>query len=244
MTRAATGRALAALAALVTAWLVVPGAVPLYDGINFPDEPYRYVAPPAGYQKTPAPDHASGSSTVTGDTNTSTVYVNTDESAPQVNVVIPGGLLAVAAGATSITVRAGPLAPDRQPSKGKINGNVYRITATATPSGTVAWAPPPGDAASVSRVVLRATSAASPPPVFLYRSSPTLAWKVLATGRFGNDIYTTQFTGFGDYALAFGVVAAAPSSHLGVYVLVAVPVVVVLLGVGAVLLVRTRRRAV
>ena len=241
MTRAAGGRCVAALVALVAAWVLVPGAVPLFDGINFPDEPYRYVVPPAGYQHTPAPDHASANSTVTGAVNTSTLYLNTDEQAPQVNVVIPNGLLSVSAGATSLTVRAVPEAPDRQPSKGKIDGNVYRVTGTATPSGTVAWAPPPGDAASTSLVILRATSAASPPPVFLYRAEPGLGWTTLSTGRYGNDIYRAQFAGFGDYALAFGVVAAPAGSDLAVYVFVAVPLLVVLSAAGAVLLVRRRR---
>jgi hypothetical protein len=41
-------RLLLALVALPLAWLLAPGAVPLYDGINLPDEPYRYVVPPAG----------------------------------------------------------------------------------------------------------------------------------------------------------------------------------------------------
>ena len=242
MSRAAARRCLAALAALVAAWVLVPGAVPLYDGINFPDEPYRYVSPPAGYEKTPLPDHASGETGVSGGANTSTVYVNTDEQAPQINVVVPNGLLAVSGAATSLTVRAVPEAPDRQPSKGRIDGNVYRVTVTATPSGTAAWAPPPGDAASVSTVVMRATSSARPAPVFLYRAAASLAWTVLPTAPTGNDVYRTEFHGFGDYALAFGVVAAPTSSNLGAYVLIAVPVVVVLLAAGAVLLVRSRRR--
>lgn len=243
MTRGASGRCVAALVALLAAWVAVPGAVPLFDGINFPDEPYRYVAPPTGYPKTPAPDHASGETAVSGRTNTSTVYVNTDEQAPQVNVVIPSGLLAVSGGATSVSVIADPEAPDRQPGNGTIDGNVYRVTATATPTGTAAWAPPPGDAASVSTVVMRATSAARPAPVFLYRAAASLPWSVLPTAPVGNDIYRTQFHGFGDYALAFGVVVAPAGSNLGVSVLIAVPVVVVLLAAGAVLLVRSRRLA-
>jgi hypothetical protein len=243
LTRASAGRCVAALAALLLAWVVLPGGVPLYDGLNFPDEPNRYVSPPPGYHKTPPPDHASGTSAVTAGRNAATVYVNTDEQAPQVNVVIPDRLLAVSGGATSVTVRADPLAPDRQPSKGKIDSNLYRVTVNASPTGSAEWAPPPGDLASLSRVVMRATSAASPPPAFLYRSAPSLPWKVLATGRIGNDIYSTQFAGFGDYALAFGAVATAPASHLGSYLLIAVPLLVVLLAAVAVLLVRSRRRA-
>ncbi|BEP15302.1 hypothetical protein acdb102_36130 [Acidothermaceae bacterium B102] len=221
----------------------MPGAVPLFDGINFPDEPYRYVVPPAGYQKTPAPDHASGSAAVTGTTNSTTVYVNTDEQAPQINVVLPGGLLRVTSGATSVTVSAVPQAPDRQPSKGTIDGNVYRVTAIAS-AGIVTWSPPPGDAASASTMVLRATSARQPPPVFLYRAQPTLAWTVLPTAPTGNDVYRTQFAGFGDYALAFGVVVTS-SPHSDAWAIsLSVLLVVVLLAVAAVLVVRLRRRPV
>jgi hypothetical protein len=243
LTRASAGRCVAALVALIVAWVALPGGVPLYDGLNFPDEPYRYVAPPSGYQKTPAPDHASGTAAAAGGVSAATVYVNTDEQAPQVNVVIFKGQLAVSAGVRSLAVSAVPEAADRQPSKGRIDGNVYRISAAATPAGTVTWAPPPGDAAGLSQVVLRATSAAKPAPVFLHRSGPTLAWTTLPTAPIGNDIYRTQFAGFGDYALAFGVVATAPASHLGTYLLIAVPVLVLLLAAGAVLLVRTRRRS-
>ena len=242
MTRAAACRCAAALAALVLAWIAVPGAIPLFDGINFPDEPYRYVAPPAGYQRTPAPDHASGSAAVTGSTNAATVYVNTDEQAPQINVVLPGGLLGVTPGAASVTVSTVPMAPDRQPSKGSIDGNVYRVAAVATPAGAVTWAPPPGDAASASTIVLRATSARPPPPVFLYRARPTLAWTVLPTAAYGNDIYRTQFAGFGDYALAFGVVATSSPHSSALAISLSVLLVVVLLAVAAVLVVRLRRR--
>ena len=66
---------------------------------------------------------------------------------------------------------------------------------------------------------------------------------MLPTAAIGNDIYRAQFAGFGDYALAFGVVAAPPGSNLGTYVLFAVPLLVVLLAAGAVLLVRARRRS-
>jgi hypothetical protein len=228
--------------ALVASWVALPGAVPLFDGINFPDEPYRYVAPPAGYQKTPLPDHASGSTSVTGGISTSTVYVNTDEQAPQVNVVIFKGQLAVAAGVRSVTVSALPEAPDRQPSKGKIDGNVYHVSAVAVPSAAVSWAPPPGDTAALSQIVLRATSAAKPAPVFLYRAAPTLAWRVLSTAPIGNDVYRAQFAGLGEYALAFGVLAPPASSGLPVGLFVAVPVVVTVLVAAIVLLVVRFRR--
>lgn len=55
------GRVALAAAALAAAWLLTPAAVPLYDGVGFPDEPYRYVVPPTGYRTTPPPTRAFGS---------------------------------------------------------------------------------------------------------------------------------------------------------------------------------------
>jgi hypothetical protein len=235
-------RAAVALAALVTAWVAVPAAVPLYDGINFPDEPYRYVVPPAGYQKTPKPLSAKGSSPVAESTNSATIYANTDEQAPQVNVVIPNRLLAAPAGARTVTVSVVPLAPDRQPAKGSIDGNLYRVSATADPAGPVAFAPPHGDIASVSDVTMRATTARKPPPSFLYRPQPAQPWRVLKTITSGNDVYSTQFAGFGDYALAFGVVASARHSGNGVQILLSALLLVVLAAAGVVIAVRVSRR--
>jgi hypothetical protein len=238
-----TGRArrlLLAVVALAVAWVAAPGAVPLYDGISVPDEPYRYVAPPAGYRHTAAPLSAKASVAVSDGTNATTLYVNTDEQAPQVAVVIPGRLVTVPAAARSLTVAAVPLAPDRQPAKGTIDGNVYRVSASAGAS----FAPPPGDAASLSQVTMRATTARRPIPTFLYRASAAAAWQPVKTFVAGNDIYTTQFAGFGDYALAFGVTAAAGSGvGVGTGVLVASALLaVVLLAAGVVVAVRLSRR--
>jgi hypothetical protein len=235
-------RLLAALAALGLAWAVAPGAVPLYDGLSFPDEPYRYVAPPAGYQHTPKPLSAKGSSAVDTKSNADTIYVNTDEQAPQVNVVIPRRLLALSTDARTVTVNAAPVAPDRQPAKGTIDGNIYRVTATSDPASTVTFAPPHGDAATASDVTMRATTGRKPGPTFLYRPQPGQAWRVLTVFTSGNDIYSTQFAGFGDYALAFGVVASSQHGSSGIAILVSALLGVVLLAVVTVVIVRLSRR--
>jgi hypothetical protein len=230
-------RLLLALVALPLAWLLAPGAVPLYDGISSPDEPYRYVAPPAGYQHTPKPLSAKASVGVAEGSNASTIYLNTDEFAPQVAIVLPKRLVTMASPARTVTVSVVPLAPDRPPGKGSLDGNVYRVT--ASPGAT--WAPPPGDAVTESQITMRATIARRPIPSFVHRPSPSQTWQVLPTYVSGNDIYSTQFAGFGDYALVFG--AVAPTSHHS-----ALPYVVsgllalVLLAAGVVLAVRLSRR--
>ena len=46
-------RMLVAAALLGLGWLLTPRtAPPLYDGVGFPDEPYRFVVAPAGAPKT------------------------------------------------------------------------------------------------------------------------------------------------------------------------------------------------
>jgi hypothetical protein len=230
-------RLLLALLALPLAWLLAPGAVPLYDGISAPDEPYRYVLPPAGYHKTPPPLSAKASVAVADGTNGSTLYVNTDEFAPQVAVVLPKRLVA-AASARTVTVSLTPLAPDHQPSKGSIDGNVYRVSASAGAS----WAPPPGDAVTESQITMRATSAKRPIPTFVYRPAPAEPWKVVHTYISGNDIYSAQFAGFGDYALVFGAVAASGQGSSMTPYVVSGLLALVLLAAGLVAAVRLSRR--
>ena len=230
-------RLLLALVALPLAWLLAPHAVPLYDGISLPDEPYRYVAPPAGYQNTPKPLSAKASVPVAEGTNAATIYVNTGEFAPQVALVLPRRLVGVAGPARTVTVSATPLAPDRQPSKGSLDGNVYRVAASAG----ARWAPPAGDAVTKSQITLRATSARRPIPSFVFRADPAQAWRVLHTYISGNDVYSTQFVGFGDYALAFGASASASHSSVLPY-LVSGLVALVLLAAGVVIAVRLSRR--
>lgn len=230
-------RLLVALASLPAAWLLAPGAVPLYDGISAPDEPYRYVVPPAGYQHTPKPLSAKATVAVAEGSNVSTLYVNTDEFAPQVAIVLPKRLVAVAGSARTVTVSVVPVAPDRQPGKGTIDGNVYRVSVSAGAT----WAPPPGDAVIESQITLRATTGRQPIPSFVHRATPAQPWQVLHTYISGNDIYSTQFAGFGDYALAFGAVTTASRGSAVPY-LVSGLLALVLLAAGVVIAVRLSRR--
>jgi hypothetical protein len=230
-------RLLVALVALPLAWLVSPGAVPLYDGISTPDEPYRYVVAPAGAHGTPKPLSAKGTVDVAEGSNAATIYVSTGEFAPQVAIVLPGRLVAVSGSAGTVTVSVAPLAPDRQPSKGTIDGNVYRVTASAGAT----WAPPPGDAVTEAQITMRATSARRPIPSFLHRSAPTQPWTALHTFISGNDVYSAQFAGFGDYALAFGVAPTVSHSHTAAYLLSGL-LVLVLLAAGTIVAVRLSRR--
>jgi hypothetical protein len=237
---------LAALVALIAAWIAVPPrSVPLYDGIGAPDEPYRYVQPPSGAKHTTAPVTATATSDAGQGTNQHAFYVNSDEVGPQVLLFISRGSLVVPAGVTSLRVDAAPLAADRQPAGGAIDGNLYRLGATSVPgaSDNGAIAVGPNQQTGNCTISLRATSGRQPKPGFIYRPTPDAAWTRLSTARVGNDVYRTDLTGFGDYALAFFSSGAGSKSSSGQLAVEVGGGAVVLLGVLVLVIRMTRRRA-
>lgn len=206
--------------------LLSPTAVPVYDGVSAPDEPYRYVQPPRGAQATAAPTEGLASTPVAAGRSSYGMSVTSAEQGPQFSLFVPPGALAAAAG--PVRVRAVPLAPSDQPVGARIDGNVYLVTLSAG-GGPVTLT----DQASLATLYLRATTARQPPPVMEHRSSRTDAWTALKTSRGGADVYVSSFVGAGEYALAFTTQAAhggglgAPYVVLGVVLLLAVVVVVV-----------------
>jgi hypothetical protein len=196
---------LAALAALLLAWMVVPPAsTPLYDGIGAPDEPYRYVAPPAGAKHTQPPHVATADSDAGGGTNVHPFYVSSDEIGPQILLFISKGSLVVPTGVTGVRVTATPVAPDRSPAGATIDGNVYRVVAVGlagtTEQGSLTFG---AHSESESTITMRATSARQPSPSFVFRATPTDTWQRVSAVRVGSDIYRATATHAGDYALAF-----------------------------------------
>lgn len=196
---------LIATAALVLAAALAPAALPIYDGIGNPDEPYRYVNPPPGYRTTQPPATATAKLTVsTG--RTPSVQINTAEYGPQLALFLPPGALAPPVGATSVTVTAAPtMPPHASPSDGTIVGNVYRITATA-PGGTVDLIGFGNDAAVLD---MRAPTAQQPGPVFEHFDNGR--WTSYETVRIGNDVYRTRADALGDWALVRRTAASAGS---------------------------------
>ena len=189
-------RVLAAVAALTLAWLIAPAAVPIYDGVGNPDEPYRYVNPPAGAKKTPPPTVAKATLSLTAAGLNNAAYANSAEVGPQVVYYVPNGALKAPGGATGITVTATPTPPPSPPTDGTIVGNVYRITATT----------PNGDATIVGHGVtqlptldMRAPSGKQPGPVFEHVVNGV--WQHSSTLRIGVDIYQTSAAALGDWAL-------------------------------------------
>jgi hypothetical protein len=235
MRRGRWGVLAAGAAAVSLVWLVhQPSGVPLYDGIGFPDQPYRYVDPPPGYQKTPPPSTAVDRSAVSGGTTSGLLFAQSAESGPQIVVSMPSHALA-APQATKVTLEAKPLAPDNEPHGATINGNVYQVTWTAD-RGTAT----PTSRIRVAYVLMRATSGKQPGPTMYHRTSASAPWTAITTARVGNDIYQSPLPSEGDYALAFSNTGGSSSGSLGVVIGVVVGALVVLAVL--ILLVRLRRR--
>lgn len=186
---------LVATAALLGAWLLAPAAVPIYNGIGNPDEPYRFVKPPANAKTTKTPTAARVAVPVRNGAS-GAQYANTSENGPQLSLYLPPQALEVPAGATAITVRAQPLAPSSPlPSDGTIVSNVYRLSADAGghPVRVI------GTGRSEPTLQMRAPDANQPGPVFEHRTGS--GWQTARTIRVGVDVYQAQAPALGDWAL-------------------------------------------
>lgn len=217
-------RLLAALLLVALGRLLSPDAVPVYDGIGAPDEPYRFVAPPAGATPTAEATTTRATSPVVAGVSSYGMSVSTAESGPQLVLFLPPK--ALAATGPRLVVEATPRAPTDQPAGARIDGNVYVVAFPG--AGTVSLTPQ----AALASLSLRATTARQPPPVMQHRTAEGRPWQALATTRSGQDVYVAGFTGPGQYALAFaptppGSSSTMPLVVMGGLVLAVVVVVVV-----------------
>jgi hypothetical protein len=231
------GRWLApAAAALLAAWVVAPAAVPVYDGISSPDEPYRYVQPPPDAKTTNKPTTASATVNVRNGVN-GNQFANSAETGPQISVYVPTGSLKVPSGATSLTLTATPKAPTAPlPTDGTIVTNVYDVAVVA--GGNPADVTGTGHQAPT--IQMRAPSAKQPGPVFEHRTAT--GWEQARTVRVGNDIYQASAPEFGDWALVQLKKAPATNSGGGVNSGLLVAGIVVLVIAGVILVIRLSRR--
>jgi hypothetical protein len=214
-------------------WLASPQAVPVYDGVGAPDEPYRFVSRPASATATAAPTSALGQSPVRAGRSTNGLSIQTAEVGPQFSLYLPPKALAAAGG--PVQVRAVPQAPAAQPTAARLDGNVYVVTLTG-PAGPVALT----DQAALATLYLRATTTRQPGPTMQFRSSASVPWKALQTSRGGQDVYVASFTGPGQYALAFAPPAKSRGGGVPVLPVVLVGIFVVLAGIIVVIRLRAR----
>ena len=177
------------------ALLVTPHAPPIYDGIGFPDEPYRFVDPPAGYRHTRPPTTATATIPAANGHNRDNRTVTSSESGPQVSLVVPGGGLLTPSGVSAVTVSAAPVALTGGDPPGHIWSNVYRVTFT-TDAGAGRQAP-----GARPQIFMRAPSPQEPGPDFYVRHGTSGSWSPLRTRQTGRDIYQADLAGAGDYVL-------------------------------------------
>jgi hypothetical protein len=216
-------------------WLASPSAVPVYDGVSAPDEPYRYVVPPAGATRT-APAHSAATAVpVRNGGNAQGFALQTDETGPQVSLFLPKYALSAKGSPLHVTIT--PAAPADAPAGRTFDGNTYVFAFTA-PGGPVTLNQ---TYAGTSTLYLRATNQRRPQPVMYYRPDATSTWTPLDTTSSGLDIRVAGFHGPGQYVLVNVPKPAASGGGTPVLPFVLVGILVVLIAV--VMVVRLRAAA-
>ncbi len=216
-------------------YAVTPHAVALYDGLNFPDQPYRFLTPAAGQGGRTAPTGAAGSSSMTFGVNAADIHLASSESGPQVVVDFPAGSLLDKV-AASVRASVTPVPADVGPPEGRLDGNVYRLALTAD-AGALRLSPD-----GSAYLYLRAAALTSPLPHVDFRPAAGGPWQKLVTDRIGNDVFSAPVTGPGDYAVVQVAGAKAGSSGSGSRLILLIGGIVVLLALGVLGLRRTSGR--
>ncbi|MEN3359901.1 MAG: hypothetical protein V7637_3883 [Mycobacteriales bacterium] len=222
---------------LAVAWLAAPPGVPLYDGIGFPDEPYRFVSPPAGATHTAPPTTAHGQVRAARGASAAPVEINSDEVAPQVDITLQAGALRGDPRTTRFQISASPVAGTQTGgSAPRLDGNIYRLAATVSPAGPATLL-----ADRAGYIAMRLTTSRRD-PIFVYRPSPAAGWRTLPTEQIGLDVYEARLAGTGDYALSYSprAITQFATKHRGLLLLGGL-VLILALAILAVRLTRSRR---
>lgn len=188
-----------AAVALVGTWRLLPPATPpIYDG-SCPVTPYLSL-----HGSPPAQGASKVVQVVSGDIPTAEV-VTPEENGPQAQMLVTQGTFVLPPGTPSVTLTITPVDPPAPlPPDGKIDGNVYRFSAT-TDTGKALTPTQP-----VS-LLLRATSVGKPSRVIEHYNGSR--WTPLSTSTVGcADTYYVTTTQLGDYAAVMPGSTAAPPS--------------------------------
>lgn len=213
---------LAAIALLVIGTSAVSGhRLPLYDGVGFPDEPYRYVKPPDPSLKTASPPTGAEAPTNIGEDY---LTLTSQETGPQVTVILDQNVFNSDQRAKGIEVKVTPLAPDNdQPTDGKLAGNIYRLSA----SSPLTFHP---SANHLTYIDLRLPQGYPVGATVEYRQKPGGPWTSFVTTQVGNDIYEAPVIDFGDYALVVSKkshLKNTPPKHTGLIIVTGVAVLII-----------------
>jgi hypothetical protein len=221
--------------ALLAAWVLAPAAVPVYDGLSNPDEPYRFVDPPATAKTTKTPTTARRTIQVQNGTNV-TQFANSSEVAPQVSVYLPAGSIDAPDGVTSFVLTATPKAPTAPlPEDGVLVGNVYELAATA--GGRALDVTATGNDAPT--IQMRAPQGKQPTTTFEHRVDGS--WEPVKTARIGNDLYQASAEQFGEWALVQLTDTSGKDGGGGINLGLLLPGIGLLVVAGVILAIRWRR---
>jgi hypothetical protein len=171
-----------------------PHAPPLYDGLGFPDEPYRWVVPPPGAVRTQLlPTDAEVNVPVRSGASGAAQALS-GEQGPQVAVAVRDGALTVPDGATAVSLHAIPRAvPTTAPVRGEVVSNLYDISATV---GDKAIPLAPGKTVLIN---LRAESPTTRAVVICRWTGSR--WDEVSTQQVGRDIFAAQLQALGPVAV-------------------------------------------
>ena len=185
-------RSAAAALAIVTIGLIATDQpVPIYDGLGFPDQPYRLIGNGARGE----PTIATGTAKIGADGLSEALSARSNESGPQVVLELGAGAYRGAPGST-IKLMATPVPNTEPPAEGTPDSNTYRVVASST-AGTVTQTA----SAAQGFVFLRAVKVSDPPPQIQHRTSLGAPWTMLPSSRTGQDIVSASYAGAGDYLL-------------------------------------------
>lgn len=185
--------AVLALGATVTAR--PPDSPPLYDGIGFPDEPYRWVEPPAGESSTPQPATPASAKALVTDGRSAATRAFSSEQGPQVAFAVADGALAAPSGATEVTVT---VTPEAVPGPGlpgtTVVSNLHRFSLSA-PDGAEVGLAPEGSVI----VNLRANTQTPLSVVVCQWDGST--WTQVPTRQVGTEIYAADLKSLDPFAV-------------------------------------------
>jgi hypothetical protein len=170
-------------------------APPLYDGIGFPDEPYRWVQAPPGSPKTPAVTPAKAQVRIGPGGAVPVLKGLSAEQGAQIAFQIEGDSLVVPKGGKTLSASAlaGP-APVTAPPDGSLVSNVYTLSVTADVPGAVVLA-------AGKTAIINMRSSRSTNDTVILEMLKGGSWSQVATGRVGTDIYAAELDSFGQFAL-------------------------------------------
>lgn len=197
--------------------LAAPVGVPLYDGVTV-NEPYRYLAPGSGQPGDPTSYEASPGLDAGGTSRS--FAAATTENPPQAQLIALPGALVAPAGATTMKVSIGAVAPGRASATGSIAGNVYRFAVMDQADHPFTLA-----ADAQPTLTLRAPDGVTEGVIGHLGAG---GWVALATEHGGGlGLFTIVPKELGDYAVLVGVTAASDlTTPIAVGLSIGVPLLV------------------